>query len=509
MQYIIKLKYYLTQFLLSNFGLLWNVIQYFPFISKYTDRILIYTLSDYVNFPLAYDTKYSYTTIETFTDRTYFNRILPPSNKLNDLPPIDVICEKLFRRRYDNNLSDNSTFLFTSFAQWFVDQFLMTDGNDWLKQDINNKNIINLCNVYGDTKDAENILRSHNGGTLKSQLINGEEYPLYVDNTNKEILIDKKLKSIFKSIDPANIKKLFAIGHVRMNITPGTLIFSIIFFREHNRICKILQKNNPTWNDERLYQTARNILVAITCKITIEDYIVGHIAYKLKYPLKFRPEINFNTKWYYGSQRIFIEFNHLYRWHSLAPSKIIINNNTYNFDEYVWNTDIVINNTLSDIITSSSSNPASKFGIMNTHETLLPVEKKTIEIGRQANLASYNDYRERFGLWKLNSFEELTTDKNVINTLKELYKSIDNVEFYVGLMSEERGYGNSIFPSLLATMVGAEAFRGVLGNPLLATNIYNENTFTREGMNIIESTNLKKLILRNTRDKPFISFKKE
>jgi prostaglandin-endoperoxide synthase 2 len=474
------------------------------------DRIVINSIAKYVNFPLAYSTNFAYTTIETFTDRVYFNRILPPSDKLNKLPLLNDVVEKLFKRRIDNVTDDNSTFLFASFAQWFIDQVLMTDANDGLKQDINNKNVINLCTVYGDTKDAENILRSYNGGTLKSQLINGEEYPLYINNESEKILINDELKKTLKKIDPSNLNKLFAIGHARMNITPGTLIFAIIFFREHNRICKILQKYNRSWDDERLYQTSRNILIVIMCKIVMEDYIVGHIAYKLKYPLKFRPKINFDTKWYYGSQRVFIEFNHLYRWHSFVPSKLIIDNHTYDFNEYVWNTNIIINNPLSNIITAFSSNPASKFGIMNTHPTILPIENRTIQIGREAKLSSYNDYRERFGLWRLQSFDELTSDKIVIKTLKELYGNIDNVELYVGLMSEERGYGNSIFPSLLATMVGAEAFRGILGNPLLATDIYNENTFTKVGMDIIEDTNLRSLILRNMNDKslPFISFKR-
>lgn len=491
MQYIIKLKYYLTQFLLSNFELLWNIIHYIPWVSEYMDRLVINSIAKYVNFPLAYSTNFAYTTIETFTDRVYFNRILPPNNDLK-LPLINDVVEEIFKRKDDNLNDERSTFLFASFAQWFIDQFLMTDSKNGLKQDINNKNIINLCTVYGDTKNAENILRSYNGGTLKSQLINGEEYPLYINNESSKILINDELEKILKKINPKNISKLFAIGHARMNITSGTLIFAIIFFREHNRICKILQKYNQSWDDERLYQTAKNILIVIMCKIVMEDYIVDHIAYKLKYPLKFCPKINFNTKWYYGSQRIFIEFNHLYRWHSFVPSKLIINNNTYDFNEYVWNTNIIIKNSLSNIITDLSSNPASKFGIMNTHPILLPIEYRTIQIGREANLASYNDYREKFGLWRLNSFNELTTDKNAIETLTRLYKNIDNLELYVGLMAEEKGYSNSIFPSLLSAMVGAEAFRGILGNPLLATDIYNENTFTKEGMNIIENTKIKR-----------------
>jgi len=71
------------------------------------------------------------------------------------------------------------------------------------------------------------------------------------------------------------------------------------------------------------------------------------------------------------------------------------------------------------------------------------------------------------------------------------------VEFYVGLMAEENYYGNSIFPSLLAAMVGAEAFRGVFGNALLSPNVYNETTFTAFGLQTIKETTLQTLVTRN------------
>jgi len=190
-------------------------------------------------------------------------------------------------------------------------------------------------------------------------------------------------------------------------------------------------------------------------------------------PLKFKPKVLFNSTWYYDNERIFIEFNHLYRWHSFVPNTIeidgkhlplVVNSPTATPAELLWNTEVFTRPgaSLNSLISDYSVAPAAKFGLFNTNPFLVQnVEKQTIQSGRDAQLAPYNDYRKRAGLWKLSSIDEITPDTETRRRLKELYHdNVDNVEYYVGLMAEQ-GYGNSIFPPLLATLVGAEAFRGI------------------------------------------------
>ena len=54
--------------------------------------------------------------------------------------------------------------------------------------------------------------------------------------------------------------KRFALGHPFFALLPGLLMYSTIFLREHNRVCSVLKKEHPSWDDERLYQTAKIIL---------------------------------------------------------------------------------------------------------------------------------------------------------------------------------------------------------------------------------------------------------
>jgi prostaglandin-endoperoxide synthase 2 len=94
-------------------------------------------------------------------------------------------------------------------------------------------------------------------------------------------------------------------------------------------------------------------------------------------------------------------------------------------------------------------------------------------------------------------FDQISSDPRVREGLKELYGSVDNIEFYVGLFAED-ARPNSVLPSLLGRMVGLHAFSQLMTNPLLARGIYDERTFSPLGMRMIESTtSIAQLLARN------------
>ena len=505
-------RYYATQYVLTHFRWLWRFIASVPFLRKYADRFVIESVAKQLQFPLALSTAANYTGMNSFTDHSYFNRVLPERQPSSPLPRLEEVRDLLFKRPIAGYQQDDySNFLFLSFAQWFVDQFLMSDPSNPVKQ--YSQNVINLCTVYGDTAEVEALLRADSGGRLKSQRIRGEEFPPSITEKTKPLLISADLERLIAQAmgaTPASGKrldwtKLFAIGHPRMNLTPGCLTFALIWFREHNRLADLIQQQHPSWDNDRVFQTAKNVCIVEVLKVGTEDYIVNHIAYKLQYPLRFHPETLWHTEWYYNNQRIFLEFCHLYRWHAFVPNAVTIAGSPVPLkndsgEQLLWNTDFFIDgrSTLSSLIHDMSNAPAGRFGPLNTHPALADIDMRTVDAGRRAKLASFNDYRERFGLWRYRSIDELTSSPTVRQRLAQLYNGrVDDVEFYVGLMCEERGYGNSIFPPLLAAIVGAEAFRGVFGNPLLAPAVYNAETFTQLGLDVIEGTTLKTLVARN------------
>lgn len=70
----------------------------------------------------------------------------------------------------------------------------------------------------------------------------------------------------------------FALGHPFYSMLPGLFMYAVIWMREHNRVCTILKKVHPHWEDERLYQTGRLIVTGkirgspeISASITINS----------------------------------------------------------------------------------------------------------------------------------------------------------------------------------------------------------------------------------------------
>lgn len=112
---------------------------------------------------------------------------------------------------------------------------------------------------------------------------------------------------------------LFAFGGDRVNSAPHVAMINTLFLREHNRLAALLEHAHAHWDDDRVFETARNTVIVLFIKVVIEDYI-DHIA-----PLPFRLRADTTVSWRADWSRtnwITTEFSLLYRWHSLIPDEI-------------------------------------------------------------------------------------------------------------------------------------------------------------------------------------------
>lgn len=506
--------------LLTSFPRFWRTVQHVPPLRTQANAFIInYFIHEMKTRPNALSTLSPYTSWESLNDRTYSSRHLPPGAlHPTKLPPVaDVVA--LFERTPDHEaLSNKSTLLFSHFAQYFTDGFLRTDPANPLKN--LSTHDIDLSQLYGQTKHVTNILRSRVGGRLKSQIINGEEYPPYyfnADGTEKEEFTD--LPTIYPGHLPGDRKgidvgvlpkerrtKLFAMGISRGNIHPGFVMLYTLFLREHNRLCDLLAEVHWDWDDERLFHTSRNILIVLLLKIVIEDYINHITPFRFRFVLQ--PGVGAREKWY-RQNWMSVEFNLLYRWHSLVPEWATVGDQRMKMEDTLWYNDLVTTTGLATLFDSASRQPAGEIGLFNTSPFLLDTERSTMEIGRLANLASYNDYRAVCGYPRVTAFDQITGRPDVQAGLKRLYGHVDNLELYVGLFAEDI-QKNSALPTLMGTMVGVDAFSQALTNPLLAETVYNEETFSAPGLRTIAQTrSLGDIVHRNIpRDHaaPFVSF---
>jgi prostaglandin-endoperoxide synthase 2 len=451
--------------------------------------------------------------------------------------------------------SKKSTLVFPYFAQWFVDGFLVGDSVDRRRNLSNHQ--IDLSQLYGLHAEVTDLIRERRGGRLKSQQIDGKgeyapflydadgrlkpEYSvkrtgyrgfadigpsqLFVEQSEGDVdaaLLDRPLRFahtfpdgtviprhlVLNEIprrqrlfewegDPAKVKHVFAIANDRGNSTIAFTIMSTLMLREHNRIAGILDKQYG-WDDERTFQTTRNILTVILLKIVVEEYI-NHIApYHFKFfvdpPRFFKPQ---PWKW---QNWMTTEFQLLYRWHPMIPDKLVLGSRTIDSEESLWNPSLLVEEGLTMMFQYAARQPAGEIGSRNTwHWLVEQAEVPSIKMGRLCRLARYNDYREYCQVPRVTSFDQITGNEDVQQALAKHYGSVDNIEYFTGLFCEDVRENSALAP-LIGVMVAADAFSQALPNPLLQKRIWNKDTFSPRGWDIIheETHTIESIVKRNS-----------
>ena len=529
-------------FALTHFQFFWTLVQRVRPVKRRVNKFLINSLINKIpNRPYPYSMMTldphipgtdmpkktdTYTSWESLTDRTYTGRHLPPApefNRAGNLPELADLKVLFQKREGKTRYSKKSTLLFPYWVQWFTDGFLRIDRYDRLKNTSNHH--IDLCNVYGLTREQTHLLRSFQGGKLKTQMLKRadgveEEYPLFYYADPENGVVDPQFEGLHdplrteQRLSPDLKAKLFAMGVERANVQIGYVMMTTLCVREHNRLCGILASQYPDWDDERLFQTTRNVLIVMMLNIIMEEYIYHITPYYFNFfadPEAFEEASWFRENW------MAIEFSFVYRWHSAIPEYSHYEGQEVSLGKTLWNNQMLIDQGLGALMEETCSQPGSLIGLFNTPDfpvkktedgvaTFLDItELATIELGRRTQLASYNDYREMAGFPRVTDFDQITGDEYTQQTLKELYGDVDKIEFFVGLYAEDVREGSTIQP-LVARLVGIDAFSQALTNPLLAPEIFNPKTFSPVGWEIINQTQtLSDIVNRNVpqRDRPY------
>ncbi len=457
--------------------------------------------------PHPWSTISDYVSWASLTEQRWSARLLP-AKKIPDPPPYEKVIAIFDRRAGEQRFCQKSSVLFPAFAQYLTDGFIRTmmkhdgDTDDVLKQNTSNHQI-DLSPLYGRTIEQTRALRLLSNapgekGRLKSQTIGGEEYAHFLKDaagaTKPEFACLDEPLGLSSKKDPGLIQSLFAFGGDRANAAPQVSMINTLFLREHNRLAGEIERANPDWDDEQIFQTTRNAIIVIFLRIVIEDYI-NHIT-----PSSFRFRADAAVAWKAAWNRpnwITAEFSLLYRWHSLVPDMVRWNGRETPIGDTILDNRLLLEAGLGRAFVDISAQRAGALGAFNTPEALWRVEEKAIHQGRVCDIAPYADYRECARMGKPGSFRAITKNKAAAAMLKDLYGEVDRVEFYVGLFAEEP-VKNSPLPPLILRLVAMDAFSQALTNPLLSEHVYKEETFSPVGWKAINDTRcLRDLLKRN------------
>ncbi|MCA9169894.1 MAG: hypothetical protein KDB23_19600, partial [Planctomycetales bacterium] len=115
-----------------------------------------------------------------------------------------------------------------------------------------------------------------------------------------------------------------------------------------------------------------------------------------------------------------------------------------------------------------------------------------IQRGRDHGLASYNDTRAAYGLERATDFSDITSDIELQQSLADVYKSVDQVELWVGGLAEDHLRGTSM--GELFTVIIADQFTRLRDGD----RFYFENVYTGADLTELRHTRLADVIRNNT-----------
>lgn len=370
-----------------------------------------------------------------------------------------------------------------------------------------------LSQLYGATEERNRELRSGEDGKLKfaDGMLPNESDP-HLDGVDLTGFAD--------------------------NYWVGLSLLHTLFAKEHNSICDHLKGSYPTWDDERLFLTARLVNSALSAKIHTVEWTPGILANPVL-------ERAMNANWYgilprwvrqkfghvgtemiggiVGSEQehhaapyaITEEFISVYRLHPLLPDDYEIRDHAdgsliaeLDFEP------IQGHGTRPTIIEHGWSNLLYSFGIahpgaitLRNHPRALSnhvrlngdrVDLGTIDIARdrERGVPRYNDFREKLRKSRIEKFEDLTDDPELAEEIRDVYDGeIDRVDLQVGMLAEPLppGFGFSDTAFRIFILMASRRLK----SDRFFTNDYSEDVYTPEGLAWVEGNTMVDVLLRH------------
>nr|CAD7197864.1 unnamed protein product [Timema douglasi] len=254
----------------------------------------------------------------------------------------------------------------------------------------------------------------------------------------------------------------FIAGDGRASEQPALTVIHTLYMREHNRLADSLHRVNPHWDEERLYQHARRILIALQQHIIYNEFLprlLGWTAINL-YELKLRPQGYYKGYSPTCNPTIVNEFAAAaFRiGHSLLRPHIPRLSPTYQvnmIDEIARGLVSTPVENMDQFITGEVTNHL--FEDRKIPHSGIDLIALNIQRGRDHGIRSYNDYRALCNLKRASSFDDLSREvpPEVIVRFKRIYTTVDDIDLFPGGMSERPVQGGLVGPTF-ACIIGIQ-----------------------------------------------------
>ncbi len=312
-----------------------------------------------------------------------------------------------------------------------------------------NTSFIDASMVYGSDAERADALRSHIDGKL---LTSANDLPPFNDAGLENA--------------GGTSSTLYVCGDIRANENILLLAMHTIFIREHNRIADDLKAQFPELTDEELYQGARKRVGAIIQAITYNEYLPALLGEDALEPYD----------GYDGSvdPRIGVLFaTAVYRMgHSqVSPTvqRLDANYNetaegNLNLADAFFNSSELAVTGVEPLLRGASREAAQRTDsqIIDELRNLLfgapgsgglDLAALNLQRGRDHGLPDYNTVRRENGLTEVTDANEITTDAERQQAIRDAYPNVDTIDPWVGFLSEDAVGDGIVGPTLRLLLI--------------------------------------------------------
>ncbi len=332
--------------------------------------------------------------------------------------------------------------------------------------------------IYGSSEETANSLREFSGGRMLTS--EGDLLPIGEDG-------------------------FFMAGDVRANENVALTSMHTLWVREHNRIADAIAEADPTLTDEEIFQQARSLVVAEIQAITYNEWLPALLGVDAMSDYSgYDPTVNSSIANVFSTAA--------YRFgHSMLSTELLRLNadgteaeeGNLSLADAFFSPDEVVDHGIDSILLGASSQVAQEIDGMIVDDVRnflfgppgaggLDLASLNIQRGRDHGLPDYNQLREDYGLERVTSFNEITSNAELASKLEQLYESVENIDPWVGILAEDHVDGSSL--GELGRTILVDQFERIRSGDRL----WYENRFEGETLSALQQTTLSDVITRNT-----------
>lgn len=330
--------------------------------------------------------------------------------------------------------------------------------------------------VYGSSKETADSLRTFVGGQLKTS----EGNLLPVEDS------------------------MFVAGDIRASENPELMSLQTLFMREHNRLAEEIGQSDPSLTDEQIYQKARQRVIAEIQAITYNEFLpalLGPNALKRYSGYKANVNVGISNEFATAAFRV---------GHTMVGNDTDFLDDDGNsvrdpvlLKDAFFNISILQETGIDPVLKYLASDRAEEIDtqIVDSLQNFLfgapgqgglDLASLNIQRGRDHGLADYNTTRAAFGLPKVTSFAQITSNPELQQKLEELYGDVNKIDLWVGGLAEDHVKGGNV----------GETFARIIADQFTrlrdGDRFYYQNVYKGAELREIQNTKLSDILKNNT-----------